>query len=84
MTVSRTICSGFIAALAFGTGLLMMPFAINPDAAIAGPLDYLVKALFTATSAVCVTGLSLVDVSQYYSFWGQLFICILFQFGGLG
>ncbi|MBC6473929.1 MAG: ATPase [Hormoscilla sp. GM102CHS1] len=84
MTVSRTICSGFIAAIAFGTGLLMMPFAINPDAAIAGPLDYLVKALFTATSAVCVTGLSLVDVSQYYSFWGQLFICILFQFGGLG
>jgi len=71
-------------AIAFGTGLLMMPFAINPDAAIAGPLDYLVKALFTATSAVCVTGLSLVDVSQYYSFWGQLFICILFQFGGLG
>ncbi|MBC6478077.1 MAG: ATPase [Hormoscilla sp. GM7CHS1pb] len=84
MTVSRTICLSFMGAIAFGTGLLMMPFAINPDAAIAGPLDYLVKALFTATSAVCVTGLSLVDVSQYYSFWGQLFICILFQFGGLG
>lgn len=84
MTVSRTICLGFIAAIALGTGILMLPFAINPDAAIAGPLDYLIKALFTATSAVCVTGLSIVDVSQYYSFWGQMFICILFQFGGLG
>jgi len=84
MTVSRTICLSFLGAIALGTGLLMLPFAINSDAAIAGPLDYLIKALFTATSAVCVTGLSIVDVSQYYSFWGQLFICILFQFGGLG
>lgn len=41
-------------------------------------------ALFTSTSAVCVTGLSVVDVGQYYSFWGQLFIVILVQVGGLG
>ncbi|MGK7901907.1 MAG: TrkH family potassium uptake protein [Hormoscilla sp.] len=84
MTVSRTICLSFLGAIALGTGLLMLPFAINSDAAISGPLDYVIKALFTATSAVCVTGLSIVDVSQYYSFWGHLLICILFQFGGLG
>lgn len=43
-----------------------------------------VVALFTATSAVCVTGLSVVDVGTFYSFWGQLFIVILVQVGGLG
>ena len=86
MTVSRTICLGFLATIAIGTCLLMMPFSINPDAyqTIESPLDYVVKALFTATSAVCVTGLSVVDVSQFYSFWGQLSICLLFQIGGLG
>lgn len=64
----------------------MLPFSINSEAAqsIEGPLDYIVKALFTATSAVCVTGLSVVDISQFYSFWGQLSICLLFQIGGLG
>lgn len=41
-------------------------------------------ALFTSTSAVCVTGLSVVDVGKFYSFWGQLFIVLLVQVGGLG
>ncbi|BBC24507.1 potassium uptake protein, TrkH family [Pseudanabaena sp. ABRG5-3] len=43
-----------------------------------------ITALFTATSAVCVTGLSVVDVGKFYSFWGQLFLTLLVQVGGLG
>ncbi|MDJ1173972.1 TrkH family potassium uptake protein [Roseofilum capinflatum] len=86
MSVARTICLGFLAVIAIGTLLLMLPFAITSEgfATIDGPLDYMMKALFTATSSVCVTGLSIVDVSQFYTFWGQLFLCLLFQVGGLG
>lgn len=49
-----------------------------------GTWSHPVTALFTSTSAVCVTGLSVVDVGKYYSFWGQLFLVILVQVGGLG
>ncbi len=41
-------------------------------------------ALFTSTSAVCVTGLIVVDTGTYFSFWGELFILMLIQIGGLG
>jgi trk system potassium uptake protein TrkH len=41
-------------------------------------------ALFTATSAVCVTGHFVVDTGSYFSFWGQLFMLMLIQIGGLG
>ncbi|MDJ1182257.1 TrkH family potassium uptake protein [Roseofilum casamattae] len=86
MSVPRTICLGFLVAIAIGTGLLMLPFAISPEgfATIDGPLDYIIKALFTATSSVCVTGLSIVNVGEFYSIWGQVFLCLLFQVGGLG
>ena len=43
-----------------------------------------IVALFTSTSAVCVTGLSVVDPGTYFSFWGQFFIALLAQIGGLG
>jgi trk system potassium uptake protein TrkH len=79
MTVSRTICLGFLAVITAGTFLLMMPFSMS-DGAWSNP----VTALFTATSAVCVTGLSVVDVGKYYSFWGQLVLVLLVQVGGLG
>ena len=79
MTISRTICLGFLAAIAIGTGLLMMPFAITE-----GHWGNFLVALFTATSAVCVTGLSVVDPSAYFSFWGELSIALLAQVGGLG
>jgi trk system potassium uptake protein TrkH len=79
MTVSRTICSGFLALIFIGTCLLMLPFSTAT-----GDWNSLVTALFTSTSAVCVTGLSVVDVSAFYSFWGQLFILLLVQVGGLG
>ena len=79
MTVSRTICLGFIAVIALGALLLLMPFSTS-DGTWSDPIT----ALFTSTSAVCVTGLSVVDVGKYYSFWGQFFLVLLVQVGGLG
>jgi trk system potassium uptake protein TrkH len=79
MTVARTICLGFLAVIAVGTILLMMPFSTSN-----GTWNNLIVALFTSTSAVCVTGLSVVDPGTYFSFWGQLFIALLAQIGGLG
>ncbi|OYD86941.1 ATPase [Nostoc sp. 'Peltigera membranacea cyanobiont' 213] len=79
MTVARTICLGFLAVIAVGTILLMMPFSTSN-----GAWNNLIVALFTSTSAVCVTGLSVVDPGTYFSFWGQFFIALLAQIGGLG
>ncbi|WP_373537657.1 TrkH family potassium uptake protein [Microcoleus sp.] len=79
MTVSRTICLGFLAVIAAGALLLMMPFST-----IDGTWNNPITALFTSTSAVCVTGLSVVDVGKHYSFWGQLCLLLLVQIGGLG
>lgn len=79
MTVSRTVCLGFLAVIAVGTILLLMPFSTSD-----GTWNDPIVALFTATSAVCVTGLAVVDTGTYFSFWGQLFILLLAQIGGLG
>ena len=79
MTVSRTICLGFLAVITAGAILLAMPFSTS-DGTWSDP----VTALFTSTSAVCVTGLSVVDVGKYYSFWGQVCLVALVQVGGLG
>lgn len=82
MNIARTICLGFITIIATGTILLMMPFAT-----VAGnwnSWNNFIVALFTSTSAVCVTGLAVVDTGSYFSFWGQLAIALLAQIGGLG
>jgi trk system potassium uptake protein TrkH len=79
MTVSRTICLGFLAVITVGTILLMLPISTSD-----GTWNNIIVALFTSTSAVCVTGLSVVDPGTYFSFWGQLFILLLVQIGGLG
>ncbi|AKG21716.1 TrkH family potassium uptake protein [Calothrix sp. 336/3] len=79
MTVARKICLGFFAVITAGTILLMMPFSTS-----SGKWNDLVVALFTSTSAVCVTGLAVVDTGTYFSFWGQFFIALLAQIGGLG
>ncbi|RMG11001.1 MAG: ATPase [Cyanobacteria bacterium J055] len=79
MTVSRTICLGFLGVILVGTLLLMMPFSL-----VDGTWDNPVTALFTSTSAVCVTGLVVVDTGTHYSFWGQLIVVVLIQVGGLG
>lgn len=83
MTVARTVCLGFLAVITIGTLLLMLPIA-HADGIQVDFLTNLVTALFTSTSAVCVTGLIVVDTGSYFSFWGQLFITLLIQVGGLG
>jgi trk system potassium uptake protein TrkH len=79
MNIARTICLGFFAVISIGTILLTMPFAGS-----SGNWNDPLVALFTSTSAVCVTGLSVVDPGTYFSFWGQLIVLLLVQVGGLG
>lgn len=70
---------GFAAVIAVGTILLILPFATK-----AGQSTSLLDALFTATSAVCVTGLTVVDTADHWSLFGQGVILILIQVGGFG
>ena len=70
---------GFVALIALGTGLLLLPFATR-----SGDTTEFTTALFTATSAVCVTGLVVVDTYDYWSPFGQGVILGLIQLGGLG
>jgi len=76
---TRIVPLAFLAAMAIGTALLMLPFARAGE----GGAPILV-ALFTATSAVCVTGLTVVDTPTYWSGFGQAVILLLIQVGGLG
>jgi trk system potassium uptake protein len=79
MTVSRSICLGFLAVITAGTLLLLLPFATS-----SGQWNDPIVALFTATSAVCVTGHVVVDTATYFSSVGQGIIMLLIQVGGLG
>jgi trk system potassium uptake protein TrkH len=72
------VLAGFILAIAVGTFMLKLPFSTR-----VGHIS-LVDALFTATSAVCVTGLIVVDTGSYFSLFGQCVILTLIQIGGLG
>jgi trk system potassium uptake protein TrkH len=76
---SRALVGGFAAAIIMGTILLSLPIATE-----AGQQPHLVDALFTAASAVCVTGLINVDTTSYWSTFGEVVIGVLIQIGGLG
>lgn len=69
----------FAGAILGGAGLLCLPRATPADA----PISYL-DAVFTATSAVCVTGLVVRDTATQFTYLGQMVILILIQLGGLG
>ncbi|MFE9197941.1 TrkH family potassium uptake protein [Streptomyces albidoflavus] len=76
---AQVVVAGFATAVAAGTGLLMLPVAR------AGPGGAgVMEALFTSTSAVCVTGLAVVDTPGYWSGFGQAVILALIQVGGFG
>ena len=75
----QIIALGFLSIIIIGTLLLMLPFA-SKDGHSAG----LVNALFTATSATCVTGLVVFDTFAHWTVFGQVVILILIQVGGLG
>lgn len=76
---ARVVVGGFALAVALGTALLSLPVATR-----SGQRADLLDALFTATSAVCVTGLVTVDTGGYWSHFGQIVILGLIQAGGLG
>lgn len=74
-----TLVMGFAAMVSIGTVLLALPISSR-----SGQWTSFVDALFTSTSAVCVTGLAVVDTLDYWNFFGQLVILILVQLGGFG
>ncbi len=76
---SKVLALGFLAIISTGAFLLMLPFASAEGTRIT-----LLKALFTATSAVCVTGLTVVDTAASFSLFGEIVILCLIQLGGLG
>lgn len=75
----QIIILGFMTVILVGALLLMLPFASNKD----GSASF-ADALFTATSATCVTGLITQDTATYWTMFGQVIILILIQIGGLG
>lgn len=79
LTPARLLVLSFLALIVMGTvGLMWLPGLY-----VGEPLSWL-DALFTATSAVCVTGLIVVDTATYFTPVGQAFILLLIQLGGLG
>ncbi len=87
MTVQKTVLKahpativlvGFLLAIIVGMLLLKLPIATR-----SGFITW-VDALFTSTSAVCVTGLAVLDTGTYFSLFGQCVILVLIQIGGLG
>lgn len=79
LTYVRIIAMGYMLVIVAGTLLLMLPAASSNGEST----DFL-SALFTATSATCVTGLVVVDTASHWSFLGQIVILLMIQVGGLG
>lgn len=79
LTSFQIIILGFAGVILLGAILLMLP--ISSQSHTFTPFN---QALFTSTSAVCVTGLVLLDTATHWSFFGQIIILILIQIGGLG
>ena len=75
----QIIILGFAGVIVLGALLLMLPISTQN-----GAVTPFSKTLFTATSAVCVTGLVVFDTASYWSGFGQLIILIMIQIGGLG
>lgn len=78
-TTTQIIAGGFMISMILGMVLLMLPIS-SAQGCFTNPAD----ALFTATSAVCVTGLTTVSTAGYWSVFGQCVILVLIQIGGLG
>lgn len=76
---SQLIALTFVGLILVGALLLMLPIASTDGSSLS-----FVDALFTATSASCVTGLVVVDTGTYFSVFGQLVVIALIQLGGLG
>lgn len=75
---TQFIVIGFLTVIVIGTLLLSLPISVVDSS------PNFIDALFTATSAVCVTGLTVVDTGTHWTVFGQVIIMILIQVGGLG
>jgi len=78
-TPAQILILGFLVVILVGSLLLYLPFASAPGKSLRW-----IDALFTSTSAVCVTGLIVLDTPSDFSLFGQLIILLLIQIGGLG
>ena len=79
MPPGRLIALGFALVILAGALILKLPVSVWPDAEVS-----FVDALFTSTSAVCVTGLIAIDVADHFTPFGQAVVAVLIQIGGLG
>src|SRR4030043_1377660 len=75
---AQVLAISFVAAILLGALLLWLPFCTT-----SGRISF-IDALFTSTSAVCVTGLVVVDTATYFTITGKWIILLLIQLGGLG
>ena len=75
----RLITIGFATVILLGALLLLMPFSVKEGAEVS-----FIDALFTSTSAVCVTGLIAIDTADHFTPLGQGIVAALIQIGGLG
>ncbi len=79
LSPGRILALGFAGVILLGTILLLLPVSANPGIVIR-PVD----ALFTSTSAVCVTGLISIDTADHFGLFGRIVVGLLIQIGGLG
>ncbi len=79
LSPGRIIAIGFAVVILLGSGLLMLPISIQPGQEI-----HYIDALYTSTSAVCVTGLIAIDPGTAFTPIGRFFLAMLIQVGGLG
>ena len=75
----RLIAMGFAAVILIGSVLLILPVSVRPGVKV-----HYIDALFTSTSAVCVTGLIAIDAFDNFTVFGQVVLAALIQIGGLG
>lgn len=76
---ARLIAAGYAAVILIGTLLLSLPISVRDGAHVS-----FVDALFTSTSAVCVTGLIAIDTADTFTVFGRTVVALLIQIGGLG
>lgn len=79
MSPGRMLVLGFGMVILLGAILLMLPISVREGVQVRG-----IDALFTSTSAVCVTGLIAIDTADHFTVFGRTIVALLIQIGGLG
>lgn len=79
LTALQIIFIAFLTLVIVGGTLLSLPISSKT-----GQFTHPVDALFTAVSATCVTGLTVIDTSAHWSLFGQVILLLLIEIGGLG